>query len=340
MTPAAFIQEISGAGRRPLYLISGGEPSALSRCLKAAEEAVDAGFRDFNHQILELEKGQAGRLRSEAGTMPFFVPPRVIVTKNPAFDGDDWNLMADYLDDPNPETTIIIVLDKPDARLRFFKKVKKDDLEVDCTPPKGQALSKWLVDEFKNRGVSINSAVASIIIERTGVDLKKTSANDLNVLAGEAEKLSLYVGAGNSVDAALAREMVSLAPNADVFELGDALGRCDAKAALASILDLLATENHMPVLAMMVRHFRLLLQVKTRQASLGLSRLGREDAAELGLHPFVLEKTQAQTSGWSFQALTEALAALEDAHRTLVTTSSPPEMILEALVLKLTSPAR
>ena len=327
MTPAAFIKEIKTPSRKPLYIVSGGEPSAVRRCLAAAEEAVNADFRDFNHQTLDLEAGQAGRLIGEAGTMPFFAPPRVVVCKNPAFGGDDWNALADYLDDPNPDAAIIVVLEKIDARLKFFKKIKSADLEVDCKPPKGAALVKWLSEEFKARGVIAPAQICSIIIERAG--------SDLNMLTGEAEKLSLYLGEGETLTAELVQEMVSLAPNANVFELGEALGRHDLKSGVATLLDLLATEHHLPVLAMMVRHFRLILRIKTRQAALGVSRLGPEEASNLGLHPFVLEKTQGQAAAWPWRSVAEALQSLEEAHRTLVTSSAPPQMVMENLALKL-----
>ena len=135
--------------------------------------------------------------------------------------------------------------------------------------------------------------------------------------------------------AELAREMVSLAPNANVFELGEALGRHDLKSGLATLLDLLAVEHHLPVLAMMVRHFRLILRIKTRQASLCLTRLGPDEASKLGLHPFVLEKTQGQAASWSWRSVAEALQSLEEAHRALVTSSAPPRMVMENLALKL-----
>ncbi|MDR2947364.1 MAG: hypothetical protein LBV79_11550, partial [Candidatus Adiutrix sp.] len=164
-------------------------------------------------------------------------------------------------------------------------------------------------------------------IERAG--------SDLNLLSGEAEKLSLYLGEGGALTAELVRSLVSLSPNANVFELGEALGRHDVKSGLATLLDLLSVEHHLPVLAMMVRHFRLILRIKTRQAALGARRLGPEDAQALGMHPFVLEKTQGQAANWSWRAVSEALQALEEAHRALVTTSAPPQMVMENLALKL-----
>ncbi|MDR0882249.1 MAG: DNA polymerase III subunit delta [Candidatus Adiutrix sp.] len=327
MTPAAFIREIKGADRRPLYLLSGGEPTAVRRCLTAAGEAVDPGFRDFNLQIMNPAAGEAARLTGEAATMAFFAPPRMVVAKNPPFSADDWNILAAYLDDPNPSSTIVLALDKIDARLKFFKKIKAAGLEVDCSPPKGAALVKWLAAEFQSRGVTAETQVCAQIIERAG--------SDLYVLASEAEKLSLYLGQGGALTAGLVQRLVSLAPNANIFALGEALGRHDLSSALSTLLDLLATEHPMPVLAMMIRHFRLILIIKTRQASLGVSRLGREEAASLDINPFVLDKTQGQAASWPWREVAAALTALEAAHLTLVTTSTPAAMVLENLALEL-----
>ena len=330
MTPAAFAQEISGPGRRPLYVLSGGEPSAVARCLKAAAAAVAADFRDFNFQTLSLEAGQASRLLGEASTRPFFAPPRVVAVKNPPFTADDWNALAGYLEAPNPEASLVLALDKPDARLKFFKRVKAAGLEVDCRPPKGAALVKWLAEEFQSRGVTAAPKVCALVIERAG--------DDPNLLLSEAEKLSLYLGAGQTLSAELVRALVSLAPDANVFALGEALGRRDLPAALTTLLELTTTEDHRPVLAMMTRHFRLILRIKTRLEALGLNRLGSEDAAALGLHPFVLEKTQGQAAAWPWPEAARALAALEEAHRVLVTSPAPPRTVLENLALKLGRP--
>jgi DNA polymerase-3 subunit delta len=329
MTPEDFIKEVKSEARRPLYVISGGERSAVSRCLKAAEEAVEASFRDFNHQIINLEAGQARRLVGEASTRPFFVPPRVVATKNPPFGGDDWNHLSDYLDSPNDETTLLIVLDKVDGRLNFFKKVKSAGAMVDCDPPKGVALRKWLVEEFRTRGVTLADGPADLLIERAGTDA--------SVLAGEAEKLSLFLGEGGVVSAALVKEMVSLAMEAKDFALVEALGRQDASGAQATLMEHLTTEPPLQVLPRIVSFFRVMLRVKTRQSSTGLTRLPKDEAGRLGLHPFVLEKNQPQAARWLWQSLAEALSLLEDAHRDLVTSAAPPQMIMENLSLRLST---
>lgn len=327
MTPAQFIEEIKSTKRRSLYLLTGGEPAALGRCLEAATEAVDPQFRDFNYQTLSLEAGEAGRLVSEALTGAFFVPPRIVVSRNPPFVAEDWEVLFNYLDRPSDNVIILIMEKVVDARLKFFKLVKKKGLEVECYPPKGAALNRWLAEEFKARGVEATTGVCALIIERAG--------NDLETLLGEAEKLSLYLGVGGRLTIDLVRSLVSLSPEGNVFRLGEALGGRDHRQALIDIIELLTTENHMMVIAMMVRHFRLMLQIKTRQASQETRNLPSTEAHSLGIHPFVLQKTQGQAAAWGWRELIEALAALEEAQRTLVTIPTPANLVLEQLALKL-----
>jgi DNA polymerase-3 subunit delta len=278
---------------------------------------------------MDLEAGQSARLVGEAQTRPFGSPPRLITGKNPPFGAEDWNLLTNYLEAPNPETIIILALEsKLDERLRFSKKVKAGGLEVDCSPPKKAALPKWLAGELKNRGVSASLQVCGLIIERAGDDMK--------TLLGEAEKLSLFLGEDKTLSADIAKYLVSLTPEANIFELGESLGRHDQKKALATLLELLATENYRPVLGMITRHFRIIMQIKIRQDCLGRTRLGPEEARQLNMHPFVLEKTQGQAAAWSWPCLTEALSLLETAHLTLVTSGDhPPQTLLENLTLKL-----
>ncbi len=349
MTPADFCQEIKTPNRKPLYLITGGEPAAVQRCLAAASDAVAPSFRDFNYQLLTLEAGQAKDLVEAVYSSAFGQPPRIIVAKNPNFKeekeekekkekkkkNDDWEVLLKYMGNPSPDNTIILVLDKIDGRLGFFKKVKAAKLEVDCQVPKGNALTTWLMAEFKARQIKATPSLCNLIIEQAGSN--EPGGSNLEGLANEAEKLSLYLGAGGQLTEELVRSMVSIAPGGNVFALGDALSARQLSEALIIVRKLLENEHHLPILAMMVRQFRLLLAIKTRQRSSGSNHLDQSEAASLGIHPFVLKKTQNATGDWSWQQLRNALAALEDAHRALVTTSTPPSFILEDLVFKIIS---
>jgi len=331
VTPADFIKEIKSSRRRPLYLLCGAEFSAVTRCLTAAEEAVAEGLCDFNFQALDLEAGMAGYLVGEALTRPFFTPPRILVAKKPAFTANDWNILAAYLDNPNKDSSVIIILEQIDVRFNFFKKVRANGLEVNCQAPKGVFLVRWLVSEFRKRGYIISPALSELVIERVG--------GDFNLLLNEVEKLSLYLGEGGTLTSELICTLISLTPEANIFELVNALSCRDLKKTLANLWKLLDVEAPPYILAMMGRQFRLILKIKTRQAATGQKYLKAEDARLFKLSPYRLKIFQEQTSVWAWLDIFTALTALEDAYHALFTTSVPPQLILEDLVLKLIRPA-
>jgi len=343
MTPAAFIKEIADPARRPLYVLSGGDPTAAAKCLTAALDAADPDFRDFNCQNLDLEPGQAERLIGEARTRPFGPPPRVLTVKNPPFKAEDWNALADYLDDPNPETVVLLVLeDKLDARLRFSKKIEAAGLEVDCRPLKGEALAKWLAGELKSRGLPASLQVSKLIIERAG--------DDPRLLAGEAEKLSLYLDPGQQLSAELVRDLVRPLLDAQLYHLTDHLGRGRLREALTDLLEILndrhqekdkkkqASDQNMQIMAALENRFLAFLHGRAKPA-------GAEDWPTprfmANIQPLTRKIIQDHLGRWSWTGLTRALAALEEAHLTLVSSGDhPPRMLLENLVLKLAALGR
>ena len=343
MTPAAFLKEIAGTDRRPLYVLSGGDPTVAARCLAAALDAADPGFRDFNCQSLDLEAGQAERLIGEARTRPFGPPPRVLTLKNPPFKAEDWNALAAYLDDPNPETVILLTLeDKLDERLRFAKKIKAAGLEVDCRPLKGEALVKWLAGELKSRNIPASLQVCRLIIERAGEDQR--------LLAGEAEKLSLYLDPGQKLSDELVRDLIRPVLDAQLYHLTDHLGRGRVREALTDLMEILndshqekdkkkqASDRAMQIMAALENRFLAFLHSRARPAD-------AEDWPTPGfmsnIAPYTRKIIQDQLGRWSWTDLTRALAALEKTHLTLISSGDhPPKMLLENLALKLAALGR
>jgi len=347
MTPAAFIKEIAGPGRRPLYVLGGGDPTAVDRCLAAALDLVAPDYRDWNCQTLNLEAGQADSLVGGARTLTFSPPPRVMTVKNPPFGADDWNTLADYLEDPNPGTLILLVMeDKLDERLRFSKKIKAAGLEVDCRPLTGEALVKWLADELKTRGISADRQVCALIIELAG--------DSPRLLAGEAEKLSLYLEPGQRLSAELVRELIRPVLDAQIYHLTDHLGRGQIREALADLLEILSdshqekglekdkkgqgSDRSMLVLSALENRFLAFLHERARPAD---ARDWPAPGFVAKLSPFTRRKIQEQIGRWSWPDLAQALAALEEVRLTLVSSGDhPPRILLENLALKLAALGR
>ena len=126
-------------------------------------------------------------------------------------------------------------------------------------------------------------------------------------------------------------EMVPQSREADVFELVDAVGARDRRAALAAYRRLLAA-NESPVylLVMLTRQLRLLLLTREAQAN------GENVASALGLHPRVAQKLGQQARNFSVERCVAAYQRLVAVDHAIKTGLANEEVAVELLVVELT----
>ncbi|MDR1545382.1 MAG: DNA polymerase III subunit delta [Deltaproteobacteria bacterium] len=331
-----FEKEMASAQRRPFYCIFGGDPSAVRRAVEAARRVVAPAYRSLNYRQFawdELGKGGMERVVLEAAANPFGEPPRVALVRF----SEDEKVTAEALEPlvkmlkkPNPSSTVVLAFSgAPDARFKLFKDAVKTGCDVDCRVPDKRDLPAWLEDRFAERGATLTSEGAKAIIERMG--------DNLGALLGEADKLSLWPGGQTRLGPAQVRELVSLGPTAEIYELGQPLGAGRLDEALPTLLDLLEKNNARPLLWAVGTHFRRLLRLKAMlDASQG--RVGNgELASEMGVQVFAVNRLRAQAERWSWARLKKALAAIGETHRLLVTSPVGDAMALQALAAKLGS---
>jgi DNA polymerase-3 subunit delta len=180
-------------------------------------------------------------------------------------------------------------------------------------------------ESVKRRGQQINEDAARLLIDRIG--------SDISELDQEVEKICLFALNRRKT---IGREEVEAAARmghtANVFELGDAVGLQNPERALSALKDLLAMDHYMPILHMLIRHFRLLLKARVL-----MNRSIKEtDAARaLGVPPFVVRKYLDQARKLGMTGIKRGLASLLQANLTLISDPAPPNMVMEKLVLEL-----
>ncbi|MBU2552099.1 MAG: DNA polymerase III subunit delta [Proteobacteria bacterium] len=325
MDPAGLDRDLGQGSLKAVYLLHGQDTLWLERSLKRIEAMVPEGMADFNLQRMSAQDASPGEVLSQARTMPFMSRPRVVVVRG--MDHYKTEVLApflEYLDDPNTETCLVLVAEKPDFRLKFYKTLRDRAMDVAFEAPKGKRMVPWLVEAMARRGQKLTSDGARALIDRLGADPAE--------LDQELEKISLYALNQETIGEEEVRAAARFGPTASVFELGDAIGEQNPGRALTALDDLLRTGHHLPVLAMITRHFRMLLK-----ARLLVER--RESVAEAArvfkLPPFVVGKYLEQARGLSLKDIKKGLARLQEANLTLVTSSIPDRQVMDRLVLNL-----
>jgi DNA polymerase-3 subunit delta len=150
----------------------------------------------------------------------------------------------------------------------------------------------------------------------------------------EVEKLLAYAGYSRPVEADDVANVGAGADQADVFTMVDALGRGDAKTAQSSLRRLLAGQDALSLLGMVVRQFRLLLL--TREV---IERGGGADvvAREIRQPRFVAEKITAQARRFSLPVLEAIYRQLLDLDEAIKTGQMEGDVALETFTARITN---
>lgn len=284
----------------------------------------------------KLRKGRAVEAYDAAETSPetivsacnsyslFGDGPFVLVRNLDAWNAAQKARVLDYLQNPSPETDLVMLGEKLGAREKLLAAVKKTGEVHDFKQPTGKALAKWAVGHAKNLGLELPEDVAGELVARCSDDKVR--------VMGEIEKLALYAEGTVTLEDLEALVRPDLQSN--IFRFVDALGAGDRSEALELLEALLATgEPPLRIVYMVRRQFRLLARARSLFEG-GASR--PEVASALKVPPFVAKKLEEQARRINEGDLERALALTLDLEGGLKGGSDlADELQVELAVLKL-----
>lgn len=331
-----WIKEIESGQFAPVYLFYGGETFLMEDAIRRLEDAVLGGGEDrqWNHTVMDLEEMPIQDLVLEAETPSFFGGHRLVVGKNA------WFLTANrgkekqehrpeelvrYAARPLEGNVLVITVsaEKLDVRKKVVKDLKKKVREVVFQPLDSKELPRWVAGKLKETGVKVHPRTTEALIRQVG--------GDLQLLDMEIRKLATYVGTSGRITPETVAEMVPRTLEQDVFKLVDRVARRKTAEGIALFYDLLQNrEEPIRILALIIRQFRLMLQVKVLAAK-GMSE--REIASTLKVHPYPVKLALRQVHTCSEGALREWLFQSIEAERDIKSGRIDKTLALERLIL-------
>jgi DNA polymerase III subunit delta len=257
----------------------------------------------------DLEEVPIQTLVHEAETFPFLGGRRLIIGKNAMFltTGKEKSgihhqidVLLAYLENPFIENILLLIApsDKLDKRKKVVKALEKQARTLSFPPLSRPHLLRWIERKCTQLGVEIQPQTAEELIRLVG--------HSLHLLHQECVKLATYVGPNGPITSAVVAELVPRTLEQDVFQLMDRLACRQIDEALQIWCDLLVQrEEPIRILALIIRQFRLLLQVKI------LSQQGlpeKEIATQLHIHPYPVKLALKQGKMWAESTLRSLLA--------------------------------
>lgn len=336
-----LLQEIKKQKIHPVYFFYGAETFLIEETVQWIQQQIAPAEDEFgNVMILDLEEVPIQTLVQEAETPPFFGDRRLIIGKNAFFlttaktrggvEHKPEDLIA-YLEQPLTTSVVILITpsEKLDKRKKVVKALQKHARTMEFSSLEGNELILWVQKRLKQLHVQIEPQAAKELVQLVG--------NDLRLLYQECVKLATFVGQHGTITSAIVSELVPRTLEQDVFKLTDRIARRKIDEAFSIWYDLLyQREEPIKILALIIRQFRLMLQVKMLVQQ-GLPE--KEIASKLKVHPYPVKLALKQGQAFSEKSLRHLLAQAIEADQGIKSGKIDKVLAVERLLLQVHMPA-
>jgi len=352
-----FVSELQSRKMRPAYVFVGDEAFFRKRFRDAIlEHLVPADLRDFSLFEFDLSETDLAEILDRARTPSLMAPFQVFFVrgvKNLFGRGSNEEKLAaieEYCKNPNPDALVVFVADHisipADVRKMEMQDKERyqrirDTMGQYCgmvelaRVEEGEAV-RWISEYGAGREVKIESDGARELVDALG--------GDMMMISNELEKLILYVGEKKRITLGDVETMVLAAKQRSLYELTDAISSKDRIRALEVLDAILASGEgeeaaigHIYMLAKTFRQMLIILERNVRDQRMLWAALWQG----FRVPPFAADDIIKQARRYkNRRELTRAIRLVAKADLALRSNPVSKRMVLERLVMELTSEAK
>ena len=329
-----LFKEINQGEWNGVYLFFGEEQYIKQQALdQAIEVLVDPSFRDLNYDQIDGAHVDLDTIINACETLPFMADKRLVVLKDLSIingkpDGDiDEDRFLEYIKNISETTCLILYCrDGVDKRKKIYRYINKTGKAVEFKHLAGRELHTWINQTVERQEKKISYNAVSYLIERVG--------NNLEDIYNELKKLVSYVGQRREIDIESIDQVVTPTLEQSIFQLVDAIGEKRANHALVVLGNLIHEGGQAipPILAMIARQFRLILQCKEfREKGYNPNII----ASKLNQRPFVIKKCLSHARNFTIQQLKQGLELCLQADYHIKIGKIQDTIALELIIIKM-----
>ncbi len=351
-----FVAEVNSRKLRPAYVFIGDEGFFRRRCREAVlQTLVPAELRDLALYEFDLGETALGEILDRARTPSLMAPFQVFFirgVKNLYGRGSheaELEAIEAYVQNPNPDALLIFVADHISipADVRRMDLTDKERYQkirdtlgeycgiVELARVEENEAVRWLSEQAAKEDVKIDADAAREMVDALG--------GDMMMIAGELEKLLLYVGEKKRITLGDVETMVLAAKQRSLYELTDAISAKDRVRALQVLDAMLSTGEgeeaaigHLFMLSKTFRQMLVILERNVRDTRMLWAALWQG----FRVPPFAAEDIIRQARRYqSKRELTRAIRLVARADLALRSNPTSKRLVLEKLLLDLTSEA-
>ena len=290
MRHQAELTRIDRGQAAPVYVLYGPEVLLKERFFQdVIVRLLPPGLRDLNLEVLHGDATDPADLAARCRTLPALAPRRVVLVRGAErLSASAWSALETALAPPSESTCLFLLLaterDRLEGPAKRFAETVPGAVALAFAPLREGDARTWLREEARRLGKRLTPEAAGLLVSLLGPDAQR--------LAAELEKLTLFIGEGEQVEAQTVEALVGEERVRRIFELADAVASRDLEAALHLSRRLLALgESPLALLGMLARQLRLLLRA---QEGLAAGKRGADLARGLGVQAFLGPRLEAQ----------------------------------------------
>lgn len=293
---------------------------------------------ELNTTTMDGKKVTLGELHHACDAVPFLADKRLVIVKGllsrltsrrgkTLSDNkqDFLDALCEYLPRLPSTTRLVLVENEALPSNHPIVRLAKQDQHGyvrQFQRPDTKALPQWIKQRAKTHGGEIESRAAHHLAAVVGADLR--------LLDQEVRKLVTYCNGQRAISREDVEILVPYSQDAVIFDLVDALGLRDGRTAARTLHHLIEEGEHpLGLLGMIIRQFRLLIQVKALKAEGSSSS---DTARVLGIHPFPARKLYNQATHFTPSQLEKVYRHLSEVDVDIKTGQMDAEVALDLLV--------
>lgn len=307
-----------------LYLLYGEEAYLKKQYRDKLRNAMISPDDTMNYSYYEGKGVNAKEIIDLAETLPFFAERRLIVLENTGFFKNASPELADYIKEMPESTAMIFVEEEVDKRGKLYKAVQSKGRAVELGRQDETSLIRWIASNIKREGKKVTEQTVRYFLNKVGTDMEN--------IQKELEKLFCFTLDQDVITTEDVEEICTTQITNQIFAMVDAVAYKQQRKALDYYYDLIALkEPPMRILFLLVRQFKLLLEVK----ELDKRGYGKKDiAAMTGLMPFAVGKYQEQAKSFRRSGLREIIEYGVELEESVKTGRLSDTLAVELFIMK------
>ena len=241
---------------KSVYVLAGKDAHLVQSAKKDLIKNILAGA-DPQLCLSEFDSSvELSTILDELRTLPFLAPHRlVVITDASSFITANRSAIEKYLQSPSSTGTLVLIVSTWNKSTKLAKMLPKVGKVIQCDPPTGKDLTKWISDYAKSLGKKINPDAADMLSVSIG--------SDLSWLKNELDKLATYTNDRPAITAQDVTKIVSASAAPEAFALSNAITAGNIAKALDSLSNAMTTRGaEFALLGQLAWHLRRALQVQ------------------------------------------------------------------------------